>query len=194
MELGKTIYVKDRKQLRSWLEKNHRSASEIWLIYYKKHSGKKRIPYNDAVEEALCFGWIDSTTKPIDKDSYAQRFSPRRKNSFLSEMNKERVRRLIKAGKMSQYGLESIKHHLEGDLKKSSASRKLTKFQFPEDIIKEIKKDTVAWKNFNKFSETYKRIRIGWIHGARKRPDEFNKRLRYFIKMTSKNKKFGMVQ
>ena len=65
MQLGKTLYVKNRNQWRSWLEKNHQTTPEIWLIYYKKHSGKPRIPYNDAVEEALCFGWIDSTVKPV---------------------------------------------------------------------------------------------------------------------------------
>src|SRR5689334_13365691 len=113
MNIGKTLYAKNRMQWRSWLAKHHRSASEIWLVYYKKNSGKQRIPYNDAVEEALCYGWIDSTLKPIDKDRYAQRFSPRRKNSVLSEMNKERVRRLVRARKMTAFGLASIRHHMD---------------------------------------------------------------------------------
>lgn len=95
---------------------------------------------------------------------------------------------------MTPYGLETIKHHLNNNTKKSTTVKELTNFKFPEDIITELKKDTDAWKNFNKFSKTYQRIRIGWIHGSRKRPDEFNKRLRYFVKMTAKNKKFGMVQ
>jgi uncharacterized protein YdeI (YjbR/CyaY-like superfamily) len=99
MKIGTTLYVTHRRQWRSWLAKNHASAREIWLIYFKKESGKSRIPYNDAVEEALCYGWIDSITKPIDEKRWAQRFSPRRKNSALSETNKERVRRLIKAKK-----------------------------------------------------------------------------------------------
>src|ERR1039458_1395740 len=105
MEVGKTLYVTNRKQWRSWLLKHHKTASDIWLVYYKKESGKRRIPYNDAVEEALCYGWIDSRTKPRDKESWVQRFTPRRKKSPLSEMNKERVRRLIKAGKMTRSGL-----------------------------------------------------------------------------------------
>jgi len=113
MDVSKTLYIKNRRGWRSWLTRNHGSAPEIWLIYYKKQSGKPRIPYNDAVEEALCYGWIDSILKPIDGQCYAQRFSPRRKNSKLSEMNKERVRRMIKAKKMTRFGLESIQHHLE---------------------------------------------------------------------------------
>ncbi len=115
MDITEKLYVTNRNEWRVWLEKNHVSANEIWLIYYKKHSGKKRIPYNDAVEEALCFGWIDSTVKSIDDECYAQRFSPRRKKSKLSEMNKERIRQLIKRGKMTSHGLESIKHHLENN-------------------------------------------------------------------------------
>src|SRR5256714_6856115 len=110
MEIGTTLYVKDRRRWRAWLARHHKTAPEIWLIYYKKHSGKPRIPYNDAVEEALCYGWIDSLTKPIDEDRWAQRFSPRRSSSRLSEMNRERVRRLIAARRMTKAGLERIAH------------------------------------------------------------------------------------
>jgi uncharacterized protein YdeI (YjbR/CyaY-like superfamily) len=194
MEVGITLYITNRKQWRAWLAKNHRSATEIWLVYYKKHSGKPRIPYNDAVEEALCYGWIDSTLKPQDEECYAQRFSPRRKNSKLSEMNKERVRRLIKAKKMTRFGLEGIQHHMEKNPKKSSALQNLKNITLPKDILKFLKSDPVVWKNFEKFPESYKRIRIGWIDASRLRPEEFKKRLQYFLKMTAKNKKFGMVQ
>ncbi len=193
MEIGKTLYVRNRKQWRAWLAKNHRSAPEIWLVYYRKHSGKPRIPYNDAVEEALCFGWIDSTLKPIDANKFAQRFSPRRKNSALSEMNKERVRRLIKAKRMTHYGLESIKHHLGTSLNPSQ-SRQLKPFKLPKDILQAIKRDPIGWQNFKEFPESYKRIRVGWIDGARDRPEIFKQRLQYFLRMTAKNKRFGMVQ
>ena len=194
MEVGKTLYVPNRKDWRAWLAKNHRSAEEIWLIYYKKQSGKPRIPYNDAVEEALCYGWIDSTLKPIDEQCFAQRFSPRRKKSKLSEMNKERVRRLIKAKKMTRLGLESIRHHMENNLKKSAGSPSLIKFALPQDILETLKSDPTVWKHFMKFPMSYKRIRIGWIDAARHRPEIFNQRLKYFLKMTIKNKRFGMVQ
>lgn len=193
MKVTKTLDVKDRVQWRKWLEEHYASEPEIWLVFYKKNSGKPRLPYNDAVEEALCFGWIDSTVKLNDDVSFVQRFSPRRKNSGLSEMNKERVRRLIKTGKMTEAGLESIIHHLDNrnNLKSSPAPKK---YVLPKDILAEIKKNKEAWKNFQKFPESYKRIRIGWIDGSRNRPDFFKTRLNYFIKMTAKNKRFGMVQ
>lgn len=194
MDIGTTLYAKNRKEWRSWLSKNHASKNEIWLIYYKKDSGKQRIPYNDAVEEALCYGWIDSTLKPIDKECYAQRFSPRRKNSNLSEMNKERVRRLIKSRKMTRVGLLSIQHHLAGKPHTSAAARKLKAFALPTDILKVLQSNTSVWKNFKKFPRSYKQIRIGWIDAARPRPKIFHQRLQYFMKMTAKNKKFGMVQ
>ncbi len=91
MDIGETLYVTDRGEWRSWLAEHHGSEMEIWLIYYKKGSGKPRISYNDAVEEALCYGWIDSIVKTIDDEKYAQRFSVRKKTSELSQMNRERI-------------------------------------------------------------------------------------------------------
>jgi uncharacterized protein YdeI (YjbR/CyaY-like superfamily) len=194
VELGTTLYVTKRKEWRAWLARHHKTAKEIWLVYYRKASGKPRIPYNDAVEEALCYGWIDSTNKTIDAERTAQRFTPRRKGSPLSPMNMERVRRLIAQKKMTRAGLESIGQHLEADAGVDGRRQKLKDVQLPEDILEQLKQDPQVWKNFQAFPESYKRIRIGWIDGARKRPDEFEKRLRYFIKMTAKNKRFGMVQ
>lgn len=105
MKIGKKLYLKDRKEWRKWLVKNHLKESEIWVVYYKKHTNKLSIPYNDAVEEALCFGWIDSIEKRIDEECYAQRFSPRKAKSQWSESNIERMRRLIKEGRMTSAGL-----------------------------------------------------------------------------------------
>src|SRR5260370_40559687 len=107
MHLGTTLFAKSRREWRAWLAKHHRTAPEIWLIYNKKESGKPRIPYNHAVEEALCYGWIDSILKPVDANRYAQRFSPRRPTSRLSEMKRERVRRPIAAGPLTRAGLEA---------------------------------------------------------------------------------------
>src|SRR5947209_6309842 len=151
MKLGRTLYITNRKAWRAWLAKNHAREREIWLIYYKKHSGKPRIPYNDAVEEALCYGWTDSTIKRIDDDRMAQRFSPCRAKSVLSETNTERVRRLIKAKKMTRVGLEKIQTQLEQT------------FVAADDIIWELKKDEKTWKNFRAFPQSYRRIRVGWI-------------------------------
>src|SRR4030043_1595586 len=108
MEIGKTLYVKDRRSWRTWLARNHDKEKEIWLIYYRKETGKPRIPYNDAVEEALCYGWIDSTVKNIDTERFAQRFSPRKKSSSLSQANKERIIRLIATKKMTPAGLAAV--------------------------------------------------------------------------------------
>ena len=182
MELGKTLYVTQRSEWRAWLAANHRKEKEIWLIGYPKKSGKPSLPYNDAVEEALCFGWIDSTVKKIDVERNAQRYTPRRPNSPLSEMNKERVRRMIAAGLMTPAGLKAA-----GDLSTEN-------FTIAEDIQLALESDTQVWQNFCAFPESYRRIRVGWIEGARKRPAEFEKRLQYFIKMTAANKKYGMVQ
>src|SRR3972149_144578 len=101
MNIGKALYVHTRKAWRAWLAKHHATEKEIWLVYYKKASGKPRIPYNDAVEEALCYGWIDSTVKSINKARFAQRFTPRKKGSMLSELNKERIRRMVEENRMN---------------------------------------------------------------------------------------------
>ncbi len=98
MNVGKKLYVTDRQTWRAWLAENYDKEKEIWLVYPKKASGKPRILYDDAVEEALCFGWIDSTVKRIDDYSYAQRFSPRNPKTPYSEANKVRLRKLVKEG------------------------------------------------------------------------------------------------
>lgn len=189
MKLGKTLYVTNRRAWRSWLSRHHKNATEIWLISFKKHTKKPSIPYNDAVEEALAYGWIDSIEKSIDKDSYAQRYTPRRPGSNWSEMNKERVRRLIKAGKMTRAGLAAME-----DAPKAKRRVSRNRDVIPSDILKRLREDKQTWQNFQRFPSSYKRIRVGWIDAARVRPVEFEKRLRYFLKMTAKNKRFGMVQ
>ncbi|MCL4529541.1 MAG: YdeI/OmpD-associated family protein [Chloroflexi bacterium] len=179
MNITKTLYVSKRVEWRRWLKKNYKTEKEVWLVYYKKTTGKPRIEYNDAVEEALCFGWIDSTVKKIDDESYAQRFSRRNPKTKYSQSNKERLAKLITDGKVMKEVLATL-----DDI---SAE----KFEIPANILRAIKANKEAWKNFQNFSETYKCIRIAFIDGARNRPEEFKKRLNYFIKMTEKNKMFG---
>jgi uncharacterized protein YdeI (YjbR/CyaY-like superfamily) len=187
MTIGETLYVTTRKEWRAWLKTNGAAKSEIWLLYYKKGSDKPRIPYNDAVEEALCYGWIDSILKPIDKEKYAQRFSPRRPGSQLSAMNRERVRRLVRSKKMTAAGRQAIYHAIKDPATEPP-------FVLPPDIRTALMADRKTWSNFKKFPKSYKRIRIGWIDAARHRPSIFRQRLNYFIAMTTKNKRFGMVQ
>jgi uncharacterized protein YdeI (YjbR/CyaY-like superfamily) len=173
------LHVTTREEWRTWLTEHYTSEQEIWLVYYKKHTGQPRIPYNDAVEEALCFGWIDSRVKSIAEDRFAQRFSPRNPKSQYSQANKERLRALITQGKVMPEILATLE-----DLTEEA-------FEIPADILTAIQDNPQAWKNFQGFSQAYIRIRVAFIEGARKRPQEFEKRLRYFIQMTEKNKPFG---
>jgi uncharacterized protein YdeI (YjbR/CyaY-like superfamily) len=108
MEIGETLYVTTGEEFRKWLEQNHKSKKEIWLIQYKKATKKPSINYVEAVEEALCFGWIDGLEKSMDAERYALRFSPRRPKSNWTETNKERARKLITQGKMTEAGRATL--------------------------------------------------------------------------------------
>lgn len=179
----KLLTVTERAKWRAWLEKHHDTETEVWLVYFRKGSGKPRISYDDSVEEALCFGWIDSIQKGIDEERFAQRFTPRKRIGGLSEINKQRVRRLAREGKMTPAGMAVIGDALEEESLTLSA-----------DVERALKKDPEAWKNLQAFPESYRRVRIAWIESARPRPEEFAKRLRHFVRMTSKNKRFGWVK
>jgi uncharacterized protein YdeI (YjbR/CyaY-like superfamily) len=179
MEITQTLYVTDPKDWRAWLEIHYKTEKEIWLVYYKKETGKPRIEYNEAVEQALCFGWIDSTAKSLDEERTAQRFSPRKPKSGYSQANIERLRRLVAQGQVIDEVLESLGDVLERE------------FIFPPDILDAIRADKQAWENYQNFSDVYKRIRVAFIEGARKRPEEFQKRLKHFIKMSRENKLIG---
>ncbi len=188
MRLGKTLYVAGRRAWRRWLAKHHKNAKEIWLIYYRQGTGKPRLAYNAAVEEALCYGWIDSLTKKIDKERFAQRFSPRRKGSVLSQMNKERIIRLIAQKKMTKAGLAAVAHVFD-------LTRKAGRLVIPAAILKALKADKLAWANFQRFPERYKRIRIAYIISQRRHGKAaYQRALKYFIKMTGRNKRFGFVK
>lgn len=179
MEITKTLYLTDRKDWREWLKKNYKTEKEIWLVYPRKATGKPRIEYNDAVEEALCFGWIDNIVKKLDEESTVQRFSPRKPKAKYSQANIERLRDLVAKKKVVKEVAETLDDVLS------------QKFVIPPGILKAIKANKEAWKNFQKFSESYKRIRVAFTDGARHRPEEFKKRLRHFVEMTEKNKMFG---
>ena len=170
------LYLTNRQEWRKWLQENFDKKSDIWLVYPKKASGKPRIEYNAAVEEALCFGWIDSTIKSLYTEHFIQRFSVRRAKSCYSQANKERLKYLL-ANKMI--------HPL---IEKTAQSVISQKFEFPTDITDRIKQDNVVWENYQRFSESYKRIRIAYIDSARKRPEELEKRILNFINKTKNNK------
>jgi uncharacterized protein YdeI (YjbR/CyaY-like superfamily) len=189
MEIKDKLYVTNRKDWRKWLAKNHKKQNEIWLIYYRKETKKPRISYDDAVLEALAYGWIDSIVKKIDTESFAQRFSPRRPKSVLSQMNKERIRELIKENKMTKWGFEAIAHAFNLKTDKDE------KLKISSNTLKALQANKKAWKYFQKMPPPYQRIRIAYIDGYRQHSANiYKKALAHFIKRTAQNKRIGFVQ
>ena len=173
---NKVKYFENREDWRQWLAENFNINNEIWLVFPSKSSGKKSITYNDAVEEALCFEWIDSTVKSLDKEYKIQHFTPRNPKSLYSQANKERLKWLME-NKMIHPNFESKIRNVLSE-----------PFIVPNDIMNKLQEDKDLWRNYQHFSESYKRIRIAYIEAARKRPDEFDRRLNNFIDKTKKNK------
>ena len=174
--LKNIFYTSKREEWRKWLSKNYRTAKEVWFVFPMKETGEESLSYNDAVEEALCFGWIDSTIKHIDKTHRAQHFTPRKKGSAYSRPNIERLIWLEKNNLL----MEEIRLEVLELIR--------APYVFPDDIISSIKTDLRVWENFNSLSDGYKRIRIAYIDAARKRPEEFKKRLENFIAKTHDGK------
>ena len=173
---NKIKYFENREDWRRWLMDNFETANEIWFVFPNKSSDKKSITYNDAVEEALCFEWIDSTIKSLDKEHKIQRFTPRNPKSAYSQANKERLKWLLEHKMIHPKFEDKIRTVLSAP------------FIFPDDITDRLKADKTTWKNYQHLSATYKRIRIAYIEAARKRPEEFEKRLNNFINKTKENK------
>ncbi|MEM1272085.1 MAG: YdeI/OmpD-associated family protein [Bacteroidota bacterium] len=179
MNVTETLYVSTRAAWRRWLERHHAAAAEIWLVTYRKHTGTPSIPYNDAVEEALCFGWIDSLRKGLDGERLVQRFTPRRPGSTYSQTNKERLARLGAGGQLHP--------SVEPDLAKARPET----FEIPDDIRAALMAHEDAWAFFAGTSLPYQRIRAAYVDHARKRPAEFEKRLNHLVKKSAEGKQFG---
>ena len=151
----KTLHVTGRRQWHSWLNKNHDKEKEVWLVFYKRHAGKPHLPYEDAIEEALAFGWVDGMVRRIDDQKYALRFTPRRPGSIWSKRNQVRVRKLVREDKMTRAGLEAFDKR-RGKL--SMAERfKVHEPVMPNDFITALAKNKKARDNFRKFASSYKR-------------------------------------
>ena len=172
----KILYCKNRQEWREWLLTHFDKETEVWFVFPIKGSNEEGVTYNDAVEEALCFKWIDGVAGSLDKKYRLNRFTPRRKGSPYSQLNIERLTNL--------YNKNLIYPTFKEEIKKIISAP----FVFPKDIIKELKKDKVVWENYQNFSDSYKRIRIAYIDAARHRPEEFKKRLNSFINKTRANK------
>ena len=184
------LYVNNRKDWRKWLKDNHKTKKEIWLVYYKKHTGKKRVPYDDAVEEALCFGWIDSIIKKLDEEKFAQKFTPRKEFSTWSESNKRRVAKLENLGLMTEEGLRKVKI-----AKQNGKWNEIIEFprldELHPDFELALKKNPEANKNFMNLAPSFKKHFIGWISAA-KRDETRDRRIDEAIDLLKKNKKLGL--
>lgn len=178
MEPENLIRTKTRQELRNWLEKNSTTEKFCWVaVSTKEQPGV--IQYLDAVEEALCFGWIDGTKKKLSETEVVQRLSPRQKKSNWTELNKERARRLEKLGWMREEGRKILP-----DMRSES-------FSIDEEIEVRLKEDEQVYQNFLSFPELYRRIRIDTIQSYRNDPELFNKRMEKFIENTRENKMYG---
>lgn len=179
-----SYYPKDRAEWRTWLEENHAKVPGIWLIYYKKASGKPTVSYADAVEEALCVGWIDSRPNTIDDESYKQFFSPRKPKSPWSKLNKSRIERLIKQGLMRPAGLEVIKTSKEDG--SWNAYDKIEDLTVPAELKTALLNNPAAHKNFESFGNSSKKQILWYIESA-KRPETRQKRIEQIVASAAQN-------
>lgn len=180
-----TLEVETRAQWRNWLEDHCDSTSEIWLVFWKRHTGIVSITYEDAVEEALCFGWIDSLVRRLDEDRYARKFTPRTPDSRWSTINRRRYEGLKARGLLADRGLERAPTSKSGDAPKVSASI------IPPYIEKRLREDARAWEYFEQLAPSYRRAYIGWIDSA-KREETKEKRLREAVSLLAAGKKLGL--
>ena len=177
MEITSVCRANNRTEWRAWLAHHHKTEREIWLVLHAG-SGAQALTYLDAVEEAMCFGWIDSTKKRLSESERAQRFSPRRPRSNWTELNKARARRLIRLEQMTEAGYATLP-----DLDAA--------FVIADDILSALRADPDVWTQFAQLPELYVRVCIGNIESVRKSPDSFSRRLSKFVRDTAAGKMSG---
>jgi uncharacterized protein YdeI (YjbR/CyaY-like superfamily) len=187
----KTLHITTREEWRSWLEANNRKEREIWLVYYKRHTCKPRIPYDDAVEEAICFGWIDSIIKRIDENTYCQKYTPRRKKSKWSRKNVERAKKMISLGRMAEPGLLSFNETKEDPSLIIKPEDQHSFIEIPDDLKTELHNARDAFSNFISFPKSYRKMCIGWISAAKK-TDTRQRRIAEVVNKSAKGEKIGL--
>ncbi|MFH1032369.1 MAG: YdeI/OmpD-associated family protein [Chloroflexota bacterium] len=190
MNVEKALYFKDSQEWRKWLEENSGRSQEVWLVHYKKNSGKTSVSLSDAVDEALCFGWIVGKLKSIDEEKYILRYSPRKPNSVWSNINKVKAENLIASGRMTPAGLARIEEAKQNSLWDGAYTNK-KRDEIPADLLSTLAKHPVAMKNFENFANTYRNMYIGWVTGA-KTAETRQKRIIEVVRRTSLNKKPGI--
>jgi len=186
----KVFQAENRKEWRNWLKKNHFNEKEIWLVYYKKHTGKPTIKYLESVEEAICFGWIDGTKKRIDDEKYAHRFTVRKEKSKWSANNIKLAEKMIKEKKMTNYGLAFFKQRIEYE-KEFIQARASNEISLTPEMEQVLKNNEKAWNNFLKLTPGYKKQYTMWLVNA-KREVTKQKRMKEAIRLLEQNLKLGM--
>jgi uncharacterized protein YdeI (YjbR/CyaY-like superfamily) len=186
----KQLQPKSRQAWRAWLTKNHATSSGVWLVYAKKHTKIPSLTYNDAVEEALCFGWIDSLVQSIDDSYFRQIFTPRKPKSAWSALNRKRVARLIEAGLMTAAGLALITLAKKtGRWEAHAPSETLT---VPPELRKAINANPAAKKNWPAYTDSQRKMFLYMIHGA-KRPETRAKRVARIMEIVTSGVSFSKV-
>jgi len=182
----------NRDEWRDWLFQNHTISNEIWIVYHKKKSRFKSITYNEAVEEALCFGWIDSTVRTIDEERYMQKFTPRKKKSVWANTNKERVKKMIDIGKMTEFGMAKVEEaKANGNWEKSYGSAAKNK-DIPKDLMEALSSNKIAYTNFMNFAPSYQRTYVFWIQFSKKEETR-KRRIQKVVEFAEQNIKPGML-
>jgi len=189
----KTTHPKTRSQWRKWLQKNHSTSPGIWLIYYKKDTGKRKFDYADAVEEALCFGWIDSQPRKLDDERAMLKFTPRKPKSIWSKLNKQRIEKLIEQKLMTTAGINKIEEAKKNESWNTlnSSDFHATNNSLPEELRKAMSKNKKALKNFLAFPPGYRKRFLYWIDSA-KTAGTKAARIKQTLLMAAANKKPGL--
>jgi len=181
----RTLAVGNREEWRQWLEEHGEASAEIWLVFPKRHTGQTTLSYNDAVEEALCFGWIDSLIKRLDDDRYARKFTPRKAGSRWSTANRRRYADLAARGLLATAGLKRAPTDRDGD---RPAPARPT---LPSAMEAALKANPKAWRNFQQLAPSYRRDFIGWINSAKRRETR-ERRLAEAMALLAAGRKLGM--
>jgi uncharacterized protein YdeI (YjbR/CyaY-like superfamily) len=182
---------KSRQAWRSWLETNHGSRAEIWLVFYKRHTGKPTLSYNDAVEEAVCFGWIDCIKRSVDAERYMHRFSPRKATSNWSATNRERVERMTRAGLMMKAGIEAVAQAKRAGTWLMESPAAGADDSVPPELAARLKKSPEAARFFESLASSYRRQFTLWINVA-KRDETRQRRIDEAVALLEKGRKLGM--
>jgi uncharacterized protein YdeI (YjbR/CyaY-like superfamily) len=166
MQSGIPVFFTTPKKLRSWFEKNHSKLPELWLGFYKKDSGKPSVTYQEALDEALAFGWIDGIRKSLGEESYVIRFTPRKKNSIWSQVNIRRIAELTKLGRMHESGKTVFETRNPEKANRYSFEQEELKFSSAEE--KKFRANKSAWKFFNDSPPSYRKPATWWVLSAKK--------------------------